>query len=51
MGQNMVLPCHAPGECTYSLELPADLEPPIQVYYEAVKLIELYRVNATGNSS
>lgn len=34
MGQNMVLPCHAPGECTYSLELPADLEPPIQVYYE-----------------
>eukprot|EP00913_Durusdinium_trenchii_P012736 g11959.t1 len=27
MGQNVVLPCHAP-------KLPIDLEPPIQVYYE-----------------
>lgn len=35
MGQNMVLPCHAPAECSYNLTLPADMEAPVQVYYEA----------------
>ncbi|CAK9018579.1 unnamed protein product [Durusdinium trenchii] len=34
MGQNVVLPCHAPSSCTYTMKLPIDLEPPIQVYYE-----------------
>jgi len=42
MGQNMILPCHAPSVCAYSIELPADLEPPIQVYYEVKPFFQNY---------
>eukprot|EP00438_Fugacium_kawagutii_P035118 Skav218758 [mRNA] locus=scaffold1372:94796:116532:- [translate_table: standard] len=34
IGRSLVLPCHAPAECSHSVKLPVELRPPIQVYYE-----------------
>ncbi|CAE7251714.1 putative phospholipid-transporting ATPase DRS2 [Symbiodinium microadriaticum] len=41
-GEILIRPCHEPQRCAFPITVPADLDPPIQVYYEVTPFLQNY---------